>query len=65
MLAIDLSKQEAVDVDSKAIQLISFTGNIYLDRNTTMFFIIKEAKEIILDFSEATSRVRLFYFSLL
>ena len=28
MIAIDLSKQEALDVDSKAIQQINFTGNM-------------------------------------
>ena len=40
MIAIDLSKQQALDDDSRAIQQINFTAN--LDRvgnNTTMFFI--------------------------
>ena len=48
MIAIDLSKQQALDADQKAIQQINFTGN--LDREATMFFIIEEAKETILDF---------------
>ena len=30
-----------------------------------MFFIIKEAKETVLNFSEATMRVFLFYFALI
>ena len=51
MIAIDLRKQEALDTDPIRIQQINFTGNLELDRNTTMFFIIKEAKETILDFS--------------
>ena len=28
MIAIDLSKQQALDVDPKAIQQINFTGNL-------------------------------------
>ena len=43
MIAIDLSKQEALDADSKAIQQISFTANLDQNRGTTMFFIIEEA----------------------
>ena len=42
MIAIDLSKQEALDIDLKAIQWISFTGN--LQNNATIFFITEEAK---------------------
>ena len=55
MIAIDLSKQQAHDADPKAIQHINFTGN--LDMNVTMFFIIEEAKETILDFSQGTMRL--------
>ena len=42
MVAIDLNKQQALDADPKAIQQINFTGN--LDDDTTMVFIIEEAK---------------------
>ena len=45
MIAIDLSKQQALDVDQKAIQQINFTGNLDQIENTTMFFITEEAKE--------------------
>ena len=57
MIAIDLSKQQARDADPRAIQQISFTA--YLDRagNATMFFIIQEAKETVLDFSQRTVKV--------
>ena len=55
MIAIDLSKQQALDANPKAIQQIHFTGN--LEENATMFFIIEEAKETILDFSQVTVRV--------
>ena len=52
VIAIDLSKQKALDVDPKAIQQISFTANLDRDGNTTMFIITEEAKETILDFSQ-------------
>ena len=60
MVAIYLSKQQALDVDPKAIQHINFTGN--LEQQTTTFFIIKEAKENVLDFSQGTVKVLQFYF---
>ena len=57
MIAIDLSKQQATDDDPRAIQQINFTA--YLDRagNAKMFFIIEEAKESLLDFSQGTIKV--------
>ena len=57
MIAIDLSKQQALDVDPRAIQQINFTANLDRDGNTTMFFIIEEAKETVLDFSQGTVKV--------
>ena len=57
MIAIDLIKQEALDADSKAIQQVSFTANLDQNRGTTMFFIIEEAKETILNFSQGTVKV--------
>ena len=50
MLAIDLSTQQALDADLIAIQQISFTGNQDRAEKTSIFFIIKEEKEIILGF---------------
>ena len=54
MIEMNLSKQEALDADPKAIQQINFTGNLARDgnANTTMFFIIEEEIETILDFSQ-------------
>ena len=43
MIAIDLSKQWALDADPKAIKQINFTGN--LPQQATIFFIIKETKK--------------------
>ena len=44
MIAVDLSKQQALDADPRAIQQINFTA--YLDRtgNTRVYFIFEEAK---------------------
>ena len=56
MISIDLSKQQGLDSDPKAIQEINFTGN--LENQSTMFFIIEEAKEIVLDFSQGTVKVK-------
>ena len=50
MIAIDLSKQQALDADPKAIQHINFTGNLDRAGNTEMSLIIEEVKETILDF---------------
>ena len=52
MIAIDLNKQQALDVDTKAIQQINFTENLNrqnvegqnINDNATMFFIIEELK---------------------
>ena len=57
MIAIDLSKQPALDANPKAIQQMNFTTNIDRTGNTTMVFIIEEAKETVLDFSQRTLKV--------
>ena len=55
--AIDLIKKQALDTDPRAIQQINFTANSDRNGNTTMFFIIEEAKETILDFSQGIVKV--------
>ena len=55
MIAIDLCKQQALD--SRAVQQINFIANLNRAEKTTMFFIIDEAKETVLDFSERTVKV--------
>ena len=60
MIAIDLSKQKELDSDLKEIQQINFTGN--LENQSTIFFIIEEAKETVLDFSQGTLKVILILF---
>ena len=54
MIAIDLSKQQVLDEDQRAIQQINFMANLDRAGNTTMFFIIEEAKETVLEFSQGT-----------
>ena len=44
MIAIDLSKQQALDADPTAIQQINFIANLDRAENTTMFAIIEKAK---------------------
>ena len=57
MIAVDLSKQQALDADPRAIQQINFTANLDRARNTRVYFIFEEAKETILDFSQRTVKV--------
>ena len=57
MIAIDLSKQQALDVDPRAIQQINFTANLDRDGNTRFYFILEEAKETIFEFSQGTVKV--------
>ena len=57
MIAVDLSKQQALDPDPRAIQQINFTANLDRAGNTRIYFILEEAKETILDFSQGTVKV--------
>ena len=57
MIAVDLSKQQALDADPRAIQQINFTANLDRAGNTRVYFILKEAKETILDSSQGTVKV--------
>ena len=56
LIAIDLS-QQALDADPKAIWKIDFKWNLERAGNTTMFIVIEEVKENILDFSQGTVKV--------
>ena len=57
MIAVDLSKQHALDADPKAIQQINFTANLYRDGNTRFYFILEEVKETNFEFSQGTGKV--------
>ena len=57
MIAIDLSRQQELDADPRAIQQINFTANLDKVGNTTIFFIIEEAKKTVFKFSQGTVKV--------
>ena len=46
LIAIDLSKQQALDANPRAIQQINFTANLDRAGNTTIFLIIEQAKKL-------------------
>ena len=60
IIAVDLSKQKALDADSRAIQQIIFTGEIKSTVENTrviIFYVLKKSKETILEFSKGTAKV--------
>ena len=57
MIAIDLSKQQVLDADPKALQQINFTTNLDRAGNTRFYFILEEAKETAFEFSQGTVKV--------
>ena len=46
-----------LDADPKAIQQINFMANLDRAGNTGIYFILEQAKEAVLDFSEGTVKV--------
>ena len=57
MIAVDLSKQQALDADPQAIQQMNFTANLDRAGNTRIYIILEEAKETILNFAQGTVKV--------
>ena len=57
ILAIHLSKQQALDADPKAIQQINFTASLDRANNTRFYFILEEAKKAVFEFSQGTVKV--------
>ena len=57
MIAVDLLKQQALDADPRANQQINFTANLDRASSTRIYFILEEAKETKLDFSQGTIKV--------
>ena len=58
--AVDLSKQKALDADSRAIQQIIFTGKIKATEANTriiIYYILEKSKKAILQFSKGTAKV--------
>ena len=60
LIAADLSKQKALDVDSRAIQQIIFTGKIKTEVANTrviIYYILEQSKETMLQLSKGTTKV--------
>ena len=57
IIAVDLSKQQALDADPKAMQQIKFTADLNIAQRTRIYFIFKEAKETVFEFSQGTVKV--------
>ena len=57
MIAVHFSKQQALDADPRANQQINFTETFDRDGNTRIYFILEEAKETKLEFSQGTVKV--------
>ena len=60
LIAVDLSKQKALDADSRAIQQIIFTGKIKVTEANTrviIYHILKQSKEKLLEFAKGTTKV--------
>ena len=59
LIAVDLSKQKALDADPRAIQQIVFQGVVGGDNNTKirLYTILEKSKETILEFAKGTAKV--------
>ena len=57
MIPVDLIKQQALDADPRANQQINCTENLDRASNTKICFILEEAKETKLEFSQGTVKV--------
>ena len=57
MIAVDLSKQQALGVDPKASQQIDFTANLDRAGRARFYFILEEAKETVFELSQGTAKV--------
>ena len=57
MIAVDLSKAQALDANHKSIQQINFTTDLNIAGITRIYFILEEAKETVFEFSQGTVKV--------
>ena len=57
MIAVDLSKHQALNADPKAIEQINFTAKLDREGNTRFYFILEEAKENVFKFLQGTVKV--------
>ena len=60
LFAADLSKQKALDADSRAIQQIIFIGKIkstVVNTRVIIHYILEQSNETMLEFSKGTTKV--------
>ena len=59
LIAVDLSKQKALNADPRAIQQIVFQGVVQGTNNTKirLYTILEQSKETMLEFSKGTAKV--------
>ena len=60
LIAVELSKEKALDVHCRASQQIIFTGKIKATEVNTrviLYYILEQSKETILEFSTGTTKV--------
>ena len=57
MIVVNLSRQQALDTDFRAIRQINFTANLDRTGNTRTYFILEESKETKLNFAQGTVKV--------
>ena len=60
LIAVDLSKQKALDTDSRAIQQINFKIKIKAEAANTrviIYYILEQSKETKLEFAKGTTKV--------
>ena len=59
LIAVDLSKQKALDADLRAIQQIVFQGVVGGDDNTKirLYTILKQSKETLLEYYKGTAKL--------
>ena len=59
LIAVDLSKQKALNADPRAIQQIVFQGAVGGENNTKirLYTILEKSKETILEFAKGTTKV--------
>ena len=61
LIAIDLSKQQALDADPKPIQQIKFTGTLERAGNTILFFILEQLKKTFCFLQEIARVLQIFF----
>ena len=55
LIAADLSKQKALDADSKAIQQIIFTSQA--EDEASVLYVLEKSKKTVLEFTKGTTKV--------